>query len=87
MAEWKLIPTIIDKTKNIISIVAVREDAGITSIYYVPKATLSTIPSENLWILDEIWDKYLKATTENSGKVDYLVGLITLGKTNLEARE
>ena len=87
---WELIPTIVNKSANLISIIAVRlddQDPDNPLIYQVPKATLSATPSENIWILDEIWGKHQTALTEESSKITYLTNLISVGKTNLEARE
>lgn len=87
---WELKPVILNKEKNIVSITAIRlDDADPDNpvTYHVSKAVLSSIPSDNIWILDEIWNKHEAALLEDSEKLDYLADLIAAGKTNLEARE
>lgn len=87
---WELIPIVISIENKTVSIVAVRldsEDPTNPMMYKVSKAVLSTTPSENLWILDEIWNSHQTALTKNTQVTEFLSDLISLGKSNLEGRE
>jgi hypothetical protein len=87
---WALEITPINLATKEASIHAVRTDDtdGSTLSFDVAKAKIDTVTmTNNLWILDEIWNKYQAHLALTAAVSDFVSALESAGKTDLEARE